>query len=83
MDLTTISAILVVAAVLAFSIYLIQTYGGGAGARSVMCPHLKKRASISTIWKARMGISSCDVLQCSLIPEGKPVTCDKACLVQL
>jgi hypothetical protein len=83
MDLTTLMAILAVASVLVFSAYLIRTYGGGAGARSVICPHMHERASISTSWKLRLGVASCDVLQCSLLPGGKPVTCDKGCLVQL
>ena len=76
-------AILIVLLAVAVALYAMRRYGAGYGARSVVCPHTPQRASISTFWITRKGASTCDVLQCSLLPGGKPVTCDKSCLAQL
>jgi hypothetical protein len=78
-------AILFVALAWAGTIFVARRFGVGYGARSVRCPHEDRRATISTAWKVRTGthIADRDVLQCSLLPEGEPVTCDKSCLAQL
>jgi hypothetical protein len=77
----------IVAVLLAWlvAVYAVRSWGGGYGARSVVCPHKGVRATISTSARAGDGWSKeirRDVLQCSLLP-GQPVTCDKTCLSQL
>jgi len=83
MEYRELFAILIVMLAVAVALYAMWRYGAGYGARSVVCPHARHRASISTFWITRKGVSTCDVLQCSLLPGGKPVTCDKGCLAQL
>lgn len=82
-DFDQLLGILLVVLVWLLAMHLIRNYGIGYGARSVVCPHQGHRATISTFWITNDGASRCDVLQCSLIPGGKPVTCDKGCLTQL
>ncbi len=83
MSLESIMAILVVLIVWAAMIYLNWRFGTGYGTRSVHCPHHGKRALISTSWFTDKGECTCDVLQCSLIPTGMPITCDKGCTAQI
>ena len=63
--------------------FFIRTSGIGFGARSVICPHKGCNAAISTRWTTVNRESKCEVLQCSLVPGGKPVTCDMSCIAQL
>lgn len=78
-----IGAVIVVVAVVAGTWYLIRNYAVGFGARSVACPHRGQTALIATRWTTQRGKSGCEVLQCSLLPNGKPVTCDMSCIAQL
>ena len=83
MEYSQIIAVLFVVMVWILAVYLYRQYGAGYGTRSVLCPHMHKRARIATVWTTHNGVSSCDILQCSLLPGGKPVTCDKSCTPQL
>lgn len=86
MELEHVLAALAVLLAWAGTIYIVRRFGAGFGARSVVCPHLQQRASLSTFWTTRGGWGravSCDAVQCSLLPGGMPVTCDKSCLAQL
>lgn len=83
MDVRLFLAAFAVLAVLTVSLWLLNRIGAGAGARLVNCPHKHQRAKISAFWTTEHGRTSCDILQCSLLPGGKPVTCDKGCIAQL
>lgn len=78
-------AVFVVVLAWAGTVFVARRFGVGYGARSVRCPQEDRRATISTVWKVQgwSHTADRDVLQCSLLPEGEPVTCDKSCLAQL
>ncbi len=78
-------AIIFVVLAWAGTIYVVQRFGVGYGARSVRCPHEDRRATISTVWQVPgwRRTTAREVLQCSLLPQGAPITCDKSCLLQL
>jgi hypothetical protein len=76
-------AILVVVAVMAVAAYFIVNFGAGIGARWVTCPHCGAKANIAASWQTGDGVTHCEIVQCSLMPGGRPVTCDRACLIQL
>ena len=83
MTIDFVLAALLVIAIWAVMIYLNWRFGAGYGTRSVKCPHKGQRAMISTSWVTDRGVSFCDVLQCSLLPSGAPISCDKGCMAQL
>ena len=83
MDMNLYLAIALVLMAVVVAVYSIRSYGAGYGARSVVCPKTLKRASISTCWTTRGGESTCDVVQCSEMLGGQPVTCEKDCLAKL